>query len=176
MEEPAMTRKSDVPHAIGGVPLGGAGPGEGAPGTTRSRLVLGFDHDEASRAALRTAVDLAGRLRARLTVVHIVDLVDYPGNLDAPDWAEYARRTLADEQRQVAEALRDHAHGWSYEAWYGPPAATLIRVAEAQDALMVIVGRHGHGVSEGLHRLLDGSVSRHLATRCPRPVLVVSPS
>jgi len=169
-----MTRKSGVPQAIGAVPLGGAVPGEGAPGTTQSRLVLGFDHDAASQTALATAVDLAGRLQAWLTVVHVIDLPDYPANLDAPDWAEYARATLADERHLAEQALRDHPHGWSYEAWYGPRAATLIRVAEAQDALMVIVGRHGHGVGDGLHRLLDGSVSRHLAARCPRPVLVVS--
>ena len=139
-----------------------------------ARLVVGFDHDEASRAALRTAVDLAGRLGARLTVVHIVNLGDYPINLDAADWELQAQENLADERRLVEEALSDHHFGWSYEAWYGSPGATLIRVADAQDALMIIVGRHGHGVSEGLRRLIDGSVSRNLINRCHRPVLVVS--
>jgi nucleotide-binding universal stress UspA family protein len=148
----------------------GGGPRQGP----AARLVVGFDHDEASQSALAAAVDLAGRLHARLIVVHIVDLGDYPINVDAPNWEESARENLADERRLVAEALQDHEFGWSYGAWFGSPAGTLIQVADAEDALMIIVGRHGHGLSEGLRRLIDGSVSRQLAMSCHRPVLVVA--
>jgi nucleotide-binding universal stress UspA family protein len=51
-------------------------------------LVVGFDRDAVSRAALTVAADLAGRLAARLVVVHVVDLDDYPIDPEAADWEE----------------------------------------------------------------------------------------
>lgn len=70
------------------------------------------------------AVDLAGRLHARLAVVHVVNLGDYPIDPDTPGWKQQARQTLADERRQVEEALRGHAYGWFYQAWHGSPGGT----------------------------------------------------
>jgi nucleotide-binding universal stress UspA family protein len=49
----------------------------------------------------------------------------------------------------------------------------LIQVAEERAALLIVVGRHEHGVSERLRRLIDGSVSHRLTNRGGRPVLVV---
>ncbi|SDY79138.1 Nucleotide-binding universal stress protein, UspA family [Modestobacter sp. DSM 44400] len=144
--------------------------GQAAPRTT---LVLGFDRDEASDAALAVAVDLADRLQAHLAVVHVVNLGDYPVDPDTPGWEDQARETLAEERGRVERALHGHRFGWSYEAWFGSPVDSLVRVAETRDAFMVVVGRHGHGVSEGLRRLIDGSVSRRLIKTCGRPVLVV---
>lgn len=136
-------------------------------------LVVGFDRDDVSRAALDVAADLAARLAARLAVVHVVNLGDYPVSIEAPDWEEQGRRMLAEERRSVEQALAGHRYGYTYEAHYGSPVETLVTVAEAHDALMIVVGRHGSGVSEGLHRLLEGSVSRRLLRAAARPVLVV---
>lgn len=51
-------------------------------------------------------------------------------------------------------------------------AATVInRVADEQDADVVVVGRRGHG---GVAELLLGSVSHELVLHSKRPVLVIS--
>jgi nucleotide-binding universal stress UspA family protein len=136
-------------------------------------LVVGFDRAEVSRTALRVGADLAARLAARLVVVHAVDLDDYPIDPEAADWEDQARRALAEERRTVGEVLAEHRFGWSYEARSGPPVDALVATAEAHGALMIVVGRHGSGVSEALRRLLEGSVSRRLVKAAARPVLVV---
>lgn len=136
-------------------------------------IVVGVDRDPAGQAALATAVDLAGRLRARVVAVHVVTLGDSPVDPDGPGWEDGLRAALAEEQQQVERALADHPGGWSYSAWHGDPADVLTRVAEQQRALMVVVGRHGTGISDVLHRLVDGSVSSRLVRGCGRPVLVV---
>lgn len=64
-------------------------------------LVVGFDRDDVSRAALGVAADLA----ARLAAVHVVNLGDYPVSIEAPDWEEQGRRMLAEERRSVEPAL-----------------------------------------------------------------------
>ncbi|WP_138760087.1 universal stress protein [Modestobacter altitudinis] len=151
------------------VTVAGSGPDAGP----RTTLVLGFDRDRASDAALGVAVDLADRLRAHVAVVHVVNLNDFPVDPDAPDWEDQARDALAEERARVERALRGHRYGWSYEAHSGGPVEVLVQVAEDRDAYAIVVGRHGRGVSEGLRRLVDGSVSRRLLSTCGRPVLVV---
>jgi nucleotide-binding universal stress UspA family protein len=140
---------------------------------SQPELVVGFDRDEASETALQVARDLARRLHAHLTVVHAVDLGDYPIDPDTPGWEDQAEVTLAEERARVQQALAGHRFGWSYETRHGEPADVLIQVAEERDALLIVVGRHEHGVSERLRRLIDGSVSHRLTNRCGRPVLVV---
>jgi nucleotide-binding universal stress UspA family protein len=160
----------DVPQLAGpAVTVAGRIP-DAAPRTT---LVLGFDRDRASDAALTAAVDLAGRLRAHLAVVHVVGLGDFPVDPDAPDWEDEARATLAEERARVEGTLGAHRYGWSFEVRSGTPVEVLVRAAEERDAYAIVVGRHGRGISEGLRRLIDGSVSRRLPATCGRPVLVV---
>lgn len=139
----------------------------------QTNLVLGFGRDEASNVALGVAHDLADRLHAYLAVVHIVNLGDYPIDSDSPDWERQARLTLDEERSRVQRVLVDYRFGWSYEARYGLPVDVLLQVAEERDAFLIVVGRHGHGMSEGLRRLIDGSVSHRLMKRGARPVLVV---
>ena len=135
-------------------------------------LVLGYDGSPASQGALAVATDLARRLHAQLHVVHAIDLTDYPIDPDQADWEERGERALAAGREAIEAALR-YSTGWSYHEWRGDPAQLLCKLADAHDALMVIVGiRHG-GRMPVLHRLITGSVSRRLAEQANCPVLIV---
>lgn len=139
----------------------------------RATIVVGVARGGTSEAALAFAVDLAGRLAARLAVVHVIDVGDYPIDPDAADWELQAQVTLAAERARVQQALAGHAFGWSYQARHGSPVAVLAAAADEHDAYLVVVGRHGHTIGEQLRRLLDGSLSHRLLNRCSRPVLIV---
>ncbi|WP_204761513.1 universal stress protein [Lentzea nigeriaca] len=136
-------------------------------------LVVGFDDQAASLAALRTAADLARRLHADLHVVHGVDLRDYPvdPDSDAEVWEGHARAALEHLHVKVAEALADHPGAWTYHAWSGNPVRLLASVADEQQALMIVVGTHRH---RSLARMMRGSVSRGVTRSAHRPVLLVA--
>lgn len=138
----------------------------------RATVVVGFDNDDVSRAALDVAADLGRRLAARLVVVHVVNLGDYPLDPEGEHWEEQGQQVLAEERRTVEQVLAGHPFGFVYEIRYGSPVVALAAAVEAHDALLVVVGRHG-GVSGALRRLLQGSVSRRLPRRTTRPVLLV---
>ena len=53
--------------------------------TPAPTLVVGHGQDPSSDPALLAAVNLGRRLGGRLHVVHVIDLHDYPINVDAPD-------------------------------------------------------------------------------------------
>ena len=161
--------EDDVPRLAGPSGPWPAGTPDAAPRTT---LVLGFDRDRASDAALTAAVDLAGRLQAHLAVVHVVGLGDFPVDPDAPDWEDEARATLAEERARVEGALSAHRYGWSYEVHPGTPVDVLVRSPST--------GRLRHRRrpartrdQRGAEAVIDGSVSRRLPATCGRPVLVV---
>jgi len=143
------------------------------PGERRGVLVVGHDRFPESDHALATAAQLARRLRGAVHVVHAVSLDDYPINPDAHDWDQQASVVLAAQRRTVERLLVGIVPEWSYDVGRGDPAALLAAVAEADDALMIVVGSRGRGLAPGIGRLLDQSVSLRV-TRCQgRPVLVV---
>jgi nucleotide-binding universal stress UspA family protein len=65
-------------------------------------LVVGHGQDPSSDHALTAAVDLGRRLGGRLHVVHVIDLNDYPVNIDAPDWEQRGAEAVAAVARSVA--------------------------------------------------------------------------
>jgi nucleotide-binding universal stress UspA family protein len=136
-------------------------------------LVVGYDRQPESRAALDVAIDLANRVHASLQVVHLASLRDYPIDPDLGDWEDYARARLAEEQAVVTEALREYALGWNYYVANGDPARRLIDAAEEHDALMIIVGSRDPGLSAWLGQLVEPAVSRRLIQESRRPVLLV---
>lgn len=136
-------------------------------------LVVGFDDQSASLAALRTAADLACRLGADLHVVHGIDARDQPVDPDADveTWDSYIRGALEHLRTQVEQALAAHPGAWTYHAANGNPARLLIRIADEQQALMIVVGTHRH---RSLARMMRGSVSRGVTRTAHHPVLLVA--
>ena len=145
-----------------------------------SPIVVGVDGSDASRAALRWAVEEARLRFSPLVAVHAWSFIpaqpigdpgllavpagDIAGQLDAESAA--ARETLAEA---VAAALADDP-GLEIEQRLveGDPAEALVDASESAD--LVVVGSHGRS---GLRAALLGSVSRHVASHAACPVVVV---
>ena len=136
-------------------------------------LVVGHGQDPSSDHALLAAVDLGRRLGGRLHVVHVIDLHDYPINLDAPDWEQRGAEAVAAEQRHIEHMLAGSPVPWTYEARHGDPAKVLCAAADEHDALLIVVGSRGEGLRRALGRLMDPSISHGVIQRQHRPVLVV---
>lgn len=142
---------------------------------SETHIVVGFDGEPQSQAALTFAVDLARRLGAHLDVVHVVDLRDYPVDPDSDDWESTSSANLTRTAEHVRAAVADDTQPWSYYTWRGDPVHLLATVAEENGALMIVVGTHGAGFSATFHRMTSGSVSRGLIGHSHIPVLVVPP-
>lgn len=134
------------------------------------RIGCAVDFSGHSWAALRRAVDLAQRLDAQLTLVHVVP----PGHDRALYQAERAlgmaeERLLGRLGEWQAAAERDLGRPVHAQLLAGSPAAELARAAAAGLDLLV-VGTRG---ATGLGRLILGSVAERVARDAPCPVMVV---
>jgi nucleotide-binding universal stress UspA family protein len=136
-------------------------------------LVVGVDGYPTSQRSLVVAADLATLAAARLVAVHVKHV---PAAVHASPSSGLGHLTEANED------AADHAHldcelvlglydlRWSFEVRQGDPATELARVADAHDAVCIVVGRHGR---HRIPHIAAGSVTDRLLRRAGRPVLVV---
>jgi nucleotide-binding universal stress UspA family protein len=140
-------------------------------------IVVGVDGSDASREALRWAIE-EGRLRqAPVVAVHgwLPPVLPLPADatvLPPPDLPGLVAQTEDAAQRLVERVAEEVAGGQSDVdvrpvALEGPAASVL--VAAAAGAELVVVGSRGLG---GFRTLLLGSVSHHVAQHAPCPVVI----
>lgn len=139
----------------------------------RSRLLVGYDRHPASHHAVLIAARLAEALDADLTVMHVVDIEDYPIDPDRADWEDAAEKQIVLEAEQAASLLEGAAVRWSYQTVRGDPAGQLAKTASELDVMFIVVGATGKNL---VRRLTHGSVPQFLSKHQPKPVLVVPES
>lgn len=151
-----------------------ADPGHPARATkpALTRIALAYDNSAESKSALGTAVALAQRTSASLTLLAVAD---YPSYVYGTLWPALAPGTIDERERRerdrlVGEALVEIPSGLESEATVlNGDAATCLADASAKFDLM-ITGSRSYGP---LRRVLLGSVTRRLARSAGCPILVV---
>lgn len=145
----------------------------------QSRIVVGLDGSDRSRAALVAAVDEAGRRGADVVAVAAYQPVDpWAGlsDLPIPSTDEVRADVLRGAEAVVREVLGTTGRPGvpvphvRIEVMQGAAADLLVQVAEQADLL--VVGSRGRGALRGL---LLGSVALHCVLSATCPVLVVHP-
>ncbi len=146
-------------------------------------LLVANDLSDASRPALRTALELARRFEATCTVLHVT-VPHYPANhwyvphigedaamLDAISGREQetARELLAAEVRQALGTDADTVPV-TVLVKVGSPADEILATAATIAADLIVVGTHGR---HGVERLLLGSTAESVARKARRSVLTV---
>lgn len=137
-----------------------------------TRLLLATDLSPTSAPATNEAFAVAGRLRAELLIVSVIDTA----SLRLPSGRFRARVDQVRERRQAAAqelVHRGRREGVpvTFLVWEGEPGESILEAAHAERADMIIIGSHGRGP---LGRLLLGSVSQHVVKLAAVPVVVVS--
>jgi nucleotide-binding universal stress UspA family protein len=143
-------------------------------------IVVGYDDSDAARRALERAVELAEAFRARLVVTSVAEplaglaapvgptpeLAPLPPSAPPVDTSELHLREL--------DAARRFLEGRDVEADLvlrrGPPAESIVELADERGADLIVVGTGEPGF---LERLLAGSVSEDVTRSAHCDVLVV---
>lgn len=143
------------------------------------KIVVGVDGSVQSGQALAWTIRLAQASHAKVTAVLAIPPPSYyefgagygvpviPAELD-PEWRSEMRHEF---EHKWCAPLVDSGLTYRLLVEDGRPAAVISRVADEEDADLVVVGRRGRG---GVAELLLGSVSHELSHRCKHPVLLVS--
>lgn len=147
---------------------------------TLSRIVVGLDGSEGSRAAARWCAGLAGATGARVTAVHGLGklpeiFLGAPAAVAAGlglsqsefhSWKAEQQSCLERWCAPLREAGIDHQSALVEDA----PVDALLQVAEKEHADLIVVGAQGHG---GMVRRLLGGVPYKLTHHARVPVVIV---
>ncbi|MCG8420359.1 MAG: universal stress protein [Proteobacteria bacterium] len=136
-------------------------------------IVAALDLTEMTDAVLAAAAEQAA-LRQH-AVIHAVCVIDDSQDvlgrkIDRDRELEQLENAL---RNRIMASLSDHNHCIEVHARAGRPAETVVAIADAQRADLIVLGRHSQ---TPVRPLFLGSVPSHLLGQAPCNVLVVQPS
>lgn len=136
-------------------------------------IVHPTDFSPGAQAALRQALDVARRERARLVLVHVLEPVTFGDaeymlhELELRDAARAAARKGFERLQAAARRAGVRAGGVLLT---GGVARSIVDLARKRRAHSIIMGTHGR---TGLRRMFLGSVAAQVLATAPCPVLTV---
>ena len=129
------------------------------------KILLAYDGTDPSQRALGTAADLAKALGATVSVVSVVPT--HGGRLGMDPWDD--SEVHAKELVEARTLLRDRGIEAQLLEPIGEPAATIERIAREGEYDTIVIGSRG---LNALERVLQGSVSEHVATHAETTVVI----
>jgi nucleotide-binding universal stress UspA family protein len=137
-------------------------------------ILVATDFSECSSIALDTAIELAGRYGAALTLVHVFALPVYP-YMDIVPMAidiETPAREAADEElhKALAAARTQLPSARAVLKQAGAVWEQILVTAREVGADLIVLGTHGR---TGVSHALIGSVAERVVRHSPVPVLTV---
>lgn len=132
------------------------------------RVVIAVDFSEGSSLALQRGAELAKHGQSSLTLVHVREGGSDAGMKLSDDDLKVLLSKRADDALR-AEGIEPSTIALSYVVCSGKPVVELLRVADEQNADLVIVGYKGQTPSK---RTLLGSVAASIVRHAKRPVLI----
>ena len=142
-------------------------------------ILVAVDEDQQAGDVIALAGEIAQKLQAHVTILHVMPEENYRRIEEEPLQARVERPftiTQAEEQArefaaETAVPLHDKGIAYDVRGEVGDPAAEILDLAQQLDASFIVMGFEGlHGL--GKLRAL-GSVSRTVMEQTQRPVLIV---
>ena len=139
------------------------------------RILVPIDFSDCSMAALRYAASLAKQLDASLILLHVIDSLVAPlemeyVHLNIKDFNAEREKHAKDKLAALARSEIDPTLPTVPVLRHGPPWEQIKDTARERKADLIIVGTHGH---TGLKHLVLGSTAEKVVRLAGCPVLVV---
>lgn len=129
------------------------------------KILLAYDGGDPARRALETTAEFARLTGAAVAVVSVVPV--HPGRVPVDPWDDMS--THAEELIEARKLLAERGIEAELIEPAGDPAATIERVVDEGGYDTVVVGSRG---LNAMGRILQGSVSEHVATHAHATVVI----
>lgn len=136
-------------------------------------LLVPIDLGDHTKEVVDYAVALAGRLDARVHLLHAVPVPLLGSEVPITCSETAVDEVIARRQRELDELAATYAATWVFASVALKPgdARTVITAAiEPLEINLIVMGTHGR---RGVARLVVGSVAEHIVRVAPCPVLLV---
>ena len=136
------------------------------------KILIGVDGSEYALNAAKRGMELSRQLQAEAAMLFVVDTRKAIGNVDAGISHEDALLILKKEAEQTLDQIAEMFGGERLAKLMpeGHPRQEILRMAEAWEADLIVLGTHGR---QGLMHLLLGSSAEYIVRHAKVPVMVV---
>lgn len=141
------------------------------------KILVPVDGSPTSRKGLREAIRLARHCKARLRLLHVVDVFIVTPTLEAGPYLDDILKSFRAAGRRIlknAETLERRqgvrTDSVIFESLGGPAAEIIVAHAKKWHADIIVAGTHGR---RGINRLVMGSDAEQTVRTSPVPVLLV---
>ncbi|MEB3292317.1 MAG: universal stress protein [Synechococcales bacterium] len=154
-----------------------------------SRCLVALDLSAQNKVVFQLALELAQKTGASLMLVHVTSTEDPESpsmpTLISPDYSPAGATSVIEIYEKLWQAYEEKGYQMlqdfddqalqagitiEYAQHPGSPGKTLCKLAETQEADLIIIGRRGHS---GWNELIAGSVSNYVMHYAPCSVLIV---
>lgn len=133
------------------------------------KIIVPIDFSPNSIKALDMAVSMASRKHGEIKLVHVIEMV-----YDFASQAANAMESMyRDGEKQMKALIKQYesAHvEMSYELIEGSTAVTVARIADEEEATLIVMGTQG---ASGLKKVLIGSTAVNIIREANCPVLII---
>jgi nucleotide-binding universal stress UspA family protein len=141
------------------------------------RILVPVDFSDASKKLVDLAAELAQKLHARITLMHVVDIEFYPYYGLTEDPVRLIERNMIDvsmnKLNEMVESLRDRGVKANWETDTGHTVRVINEYAERNEIDLILVGTHGRS---GFDRLMLGSIAEKILRSAFCPVMIMNTS
>jgi nucleotide-binding universal stress UspA family protein len=141
------------------------------------KIVAALDFSDATESVVETAAKMAVAFEASLSLVHVVEPEPSysaygftPEEFPAIHTFQKEAKTRAESALEVQKARVPDGVKVELQLLEGNPLGALLDFAMAENADLVVLGSHGHGV---VASVLLGSVAEGIVRKAEIPALVV---
>jgi nucleotide-binding universal stress UspA family protein len=138
-----------------------------------NKILVPTDFSETADSAVKTAIGLARKFKARLVILHVIDFLGYGSllfedDLQKPEEAAKAKAMERLDEWKSSTETQDIDLKITVRT--GRVFRTILAESEHQQADMIVMGTHG---LKGFDNLLEGSNTRRVVNLSRVPVLTV---
>ena len=134
-------------------------------------LLVPLDFTQKNNAALQTALQLAKQNRSQVTLLHVIETIDYAEDEEIAEFYESMKRRARANLSNCAERFREAKIPVAEKLMLGKRAHGIVTYAMRKNIDLVILSSHKINLSERPEGL--ATLSYQVSILCQCPVLLV---
>lgn len=136
-----------------------------------SHILVPLDFTPKNRAALEIALEIAVDNRARVTLLHVIEVIENLGDNDLADFYQRLQTRADSELESRAQPFSDAALDVEQKVRYGKRAEEIVTYAADRDVDLIIMS--SHAIDPEQPAAGWATLSYQVSVLCQCPVLLV---
>jgi universal stress protein A len=134
-------------------------------------ILVPVDFTAKNFSALDVAFDIAVQNRARVTLLHVIETLDFSADEEIRDFYRQLETRAQTELESLAQRFDDAGLAVDRKIWYGKRAQEIVRYSMDQQVDLIVLSSHKVDADAPIQSL--GTLSYQVSLFCQCPVLLV---